>query len=140
MNAQELRRLARIGAEARLQDLQREIQTIYRVFPELRSGGSAPNPLSEDVRQAVEGAVTRRRRPRLSRQARKRRRSESVGRNGRRSNRPSCGEDPNRPCAWLRKGNEILAYRALRLTLRTPVIGSAARIVTFLHSVRDNQS
>jgi len=71
MTREELRRLARIGAEARLEALQREISTIYAAFPELRSGGSTPNPFSEGVRQALQGAVTRRR-PRLSLQARKR--------------------------------------------------------------------
>jgi hypothetical protein len=72
MDRAELLRFARVGAQARLEALQREIAAIYAVFPELRSGGSAPNPFSEGVRQAVEGAVTRRRRPRLSPQARKR--------------------------------------------------------------------
>jgi len=70
MRREELRRLARLGAEARLEALQREIAAIYQVFPELRRGRStsATNPHTA----AVEGAVTRRRRPRLSREARKR--------------------------------------------------------------------
>jgi hypothetical protein len=69
MTHAELRRLARIGAEARLEALEREIAAIYAVFPELRTGRSAPN---EGVREALQGAVTRRRRPRLSPPARKR--------------------------------------------------------------------
>jgi hypothetical protein len=74
MTQAELRRLARIGAEARLEALQREIAAIYLVFPELRRGrlAAAPNPYTAGVRAAVAGAVTRRRRPRLSREARKR--------------------------------------------------------------------
>jgi hypothetical protein len=72
MTREELRRLARIGAQARLEALQREISAIYAVFPDLRTGRSAPNPFTEGVRQAVQGAVTRRRRPRLSPEARKR--------------------------------------------------------------------
>jgi hypothetical protein len=71
MTREEVRRWARIGAEARLEALQREIAAIYQVFPDLRSGRSAPNPYTAGVREAVQGAVTRRR-PRLSLQARKR--------------------------------------------------------------------
>jgi hypothetical protein len=70
MTPAEVRRWARIGAEARLAALEREIAAIYQVFPDLRSGRSAPNPYTAGVRKAVEGAVTRRRR--LSPQARKR--------------------------------------------------------------------
>ena len=69
MTNAELRRLARIVAEARLEALEREIAAIYAVFPELRTGRSAPN---EGVREALKRAVTRRRRPRLSPKARKR--------------------------------------------------------------------
>jgi len=74
MTQKELRRLARIGAEACLEALQREIGAIYQVFPELRAGRSArtPNPYTAGVRSAVEGAVTRRRPRRMSREARKR--------------------------------------------------------------------
>jgi hypothetical protein len=72
MTREEVRRWARIGAEARLAALEREIAAIYQVFPDLRSGRSAPNPYTAGVRAAVEGAVTRRRRPRLSLEARKR--------------------------------------------------------------------
>jgi hypothetical protein len=72
MTREEVRRWARIGAEARLEALEREIATIYQVFPDLRSGRSVPNPYAAGVRQALRGAVTRRRRSRLSPQARKR--------------------------------------------------------------------
>jgi len=74
MTQAELRRLARLGAEARLEALQREIAAIYQVFPELRGGRStaAQNPYTAGVRSAVAGAVTRRRRPGMSREARKR--------------------------------------------------------------------
>ena len=74
MTSQELRRLARLGAEARLAALEREMAAIYQVFPELRGGRSTAtsNPYTAGVRSAVEGAVTRRRRPRMSREARKR--------------------------------------------------------------------
>ena len=40
MTKQEIRRLARIGAEARLGELRREIEAIHRAFPDLRSGQS----------------------------------------------------------------------------------------------------
>jgi hypothetical protein len=80
MNRTELLRHARVGAAARLVNLQREIETIYQTFPDLRPGRSAQaqNPYTAGVRsavagvrEAVEGAV-RRRRPNLSREARKR--------------------------------------------------------------------
>jgi hypothetical protein len=41
MTQEELRRLARLGAEARLQELQRELTAIYSAFPDLRSGAGA---------------------------------------------------------------------------------------------------
>jgi hypothetical protein len=72
MTSAELRRLARLGAEARLEALQREISAIYSTFPELGTGRSATNPFTESVRQAVQGAVTRRRRRLMSREARNR--------------------------------------------------------------------
>ena len=40
MTQTEIRRLARIGAEARLGELQREIEAIRRAFPDLGSGQS----------------------------------------------------------------------------------------------------
>jgi hypothetical protein len=71
MTREEVRRWARIGAEARLDALEREIAAIYQVFPDLRAGRSVANPYTAGVRAAVKGAVTRRRRPRLSLEARK---------------------------------------------------------------------
>jgi hypothetical protein len=62
MTQAELRRLARIGAEARLEALEREVAAIYQIFPELRTERSASNPFTEGVRAALKGAVTRRRR------------------------------------------------------------------------------
>ena len=79
MNRAELRRLAQMGAEARLEALQRELTAIYQAFPELRRGSSKSNPYTSGVRAAVSGvraavepAVTRRRRPKMSREVRKR--------------------------------------------------------------------
>ena len=81
MTQQELRRLARLGAEARLRELEREIAAIHTTFPDLRSPRRVPtgNPYTSDVERAVAGvpraiagAVTRRRRPRMSREARER--------------------------------------------------------------------
>jgi hypothetical protein len=72
MTPAEVRRWARIGAEARLEALEREIAAIYHVFPDLRSRRSTTNPYTAGVREALKGAVTRRRPPRLSPQARKR--------------------------------------------------------------------
>jgi hypothetical protein len=80
MNRAELLRLARIGAESRLAELQREIASLHQAFPDLRQRRStaAPNPYTAGVRSAVagvrealKGAVTRRR-PKMSRQARMR--------------------------------------------------------------------
>src|SRR5688500_13400867 len=78
MTQQELRRLARIRAEARLSALQQEMASIYKTFPDLRRSRAATNPYTAGVRgavagvrEAVEGAVTRRRRPKMSPQARK---------------------------------------------------------------------
>jgi hypothetical protein len=80
MTPAELRRLARLGAETRLEALQREITSIHQAFPDLRNRRStaAPNSHTAAVRSAVagvtgvvEGAVTRRR-PTMSRQARQR--------------------------------------------------------------------
>jgi hypothetical protein len=71
MTLVELRRLARLGAEARLGALQQEISDIYATFPELRRGRSAPD-LTDAVRQVRQGAVMPRRRRKMSREARKR--------------------------------------------------------------------
>jgi hypothetical protein len=80
MTQAELRRLAQLGAESRLEALQREIASIHHTFPDLRQrrSSAAANPYTAGVRSAVagvrealEGAVTRRR-PKMSTQARKR--------------------------------------------------------------------
>src|SRR4030095_2057490 len=78
MTAKELRRFARAGAAGRIAEIQRELESIYRLFPELRTGRSASPPYRAGVRgavagvrPAVEGAVTRRR-PKMSAEARKR--------------------------------------------------------------------
>jgi hypothetical protein len=78
MTQVELRRLARLGDEARLTALQQEMADLYRTCPDLRRGRSTTNPYTAGVqraaagvRGALEGAVTRRRR-KMSRQARKR--------------------------------------------------------------------
>jgi hypothetical protein len=79
MTRAELHRLARVGAEARLETLQREIASLLQAFPDLRQRlSTAANPYMSavrsavaGVREAVEGAVTRRR-PKMSAQARKR--------------------------------------------------------------------
>jgi hypothetical protein len=79
MKRAELHRLARIGAETRLETLQREIAAIHATFPELGGARSTTNnPYTAGVRKAVagvrgavEGAVTRRR-PKMSAAARKR--------------------------------------------------------------------
>jgi hypothetical protein len=52
MTQQELRRLARSGAEAKLGELQREIEAIERAFPGIRAGGAG--------RKSSDGAPARR--------------------------------------------------------------------------------
>jgi hypothetical protein len=71
MQRGELLRLARLGAEARLQALKNEIAAIYRQFPALRRGGaagetnarSAPRgrrrPMSAAERRAVSERMTK---------------------------------------------------------------------------------
>ena len=103
MTRAELRRLARIGAEARLEALQREIASIHQAFPDLRRRSTAAvNPYTAGVRSAVagvrealEGAVTRRR-PKMSAKpaSASRRRRGSGGRSGRRIRRKLLGERP----------------------------------------------
>jgi hypothetical protein len=72
MDRAELVRLARVGAEARLEALQGEISAIYATFPDLRRGRSKPTPLTRGSKPTVQGAVTRSRRRKMSREARKR--------------------------------------------------------------------
>lgn len=68
MTQQELRRLARLGAEARLVALQNEMQAIYRNFPDLRTDGPSPSPAASGNGAGAD----RPRRRRLSREARQR--------------------------------------------------------------------
>jgi hypothetical protein len=120
MTRSELRRLARIGAQARLDALQREVATIYAVFPDLRSGGSTPNPFSEGVRQAVQGAVTPRR-PRLSLQARKRiaeaqrkRWAELKAKQANQADKAANTQPPSAGRSRKRKQNNVEAVKANR--------------------------
>ena len=71
MNRAELRRLARIGAEARLEVIQREMATIYATFPALR-GRSKETDSSLGNDAEPPGAHPKRRRRRMSADARKR--------------------------------------------------------------------
>ena len=65
LSRQELRRLARLGAEARLQELKQEEAVIRRAFPELfRPGGKARDG-------GANSAPARRRRSRMSAAARR---------------------------------------------------------------------
>ena len=79
MTQEELRRLARVGAEARLTALQQEMTAIYRAFPDLRRTSTPANPYTAGVksavagvRGAVKGAVRRRRRFKMPLEARQR--------------------------------------------------------------------
>jgi hypothetical protein len=67
MTQAELRRLARVGAGTRLIELQSEIEAIYRTFPDLRLKKTA----SADSTVAANGTGKRRRRKRMSADARK---------------------------------------------------------------------
>ena len=75
MTQEELHRLARIGAEARLQELQDEIQSIHAAFPDLRRSGSAQGQTAARVEKngsAAEPTRKQRRRRKMSADARKR--------------------------------------------------------------------
>jgi hypothetical protein len=81
MTNEELHRLARLGAKARLEELKRELNAIHAAFPDLRDG-RAGRPKTGDTangrnaapnsKGAVEGVVAKRRRPKISREARQR--------------------------------------------------------------------
>src|SRR4051812_29110639 len=66
MDSQELQRLARIGAAARLAELEQERATLLRAFPNLRTAVAA----SREGQRAVT-PPRRRRRSRMSAEARK---------------------------------------------------------------------
>ncbi|MGE5244193.1 MAG: hypothetical protein ACM3SQ_08195 [Betaproteobacteria bacterium] len=61
LSRSELLRLARTGAEARLEQLRSEIESIYRSFPELRRGGRRPAPAAARATARVRAARSRRR-------------------------------------------------------------------------------
>jgi len=70
LSRDELRRLARLGAKSRLDELQREEASIRRAFPELfrgRGRGAA----AADASAGMGGRRRRRRRGRMSAEARK---------------------------------------------------------------------
>ena len=68
LNRQELRRLARLGAKARLEELRREEAAIRRAFPDL--GGRQAGRTAEATAEAG-GKRRRRRRSRMSAAARR---------------------------------------------------------------------
>ena len=69
MNQQQLEHLAKLGARARLDEMQREKDAIYRAFPDLRAGGRGRQARQSQAgfaggRETVEAAETPRRRQR----------------------------------------------------------------------------
>ena len=74
MTQEELHRLARLGAETRLGELEREIQSIHGAFPELRRGAPAQPSTTRLAKNgsATEPAVRKRRRRKMSAEARRR--------------------------------------------------------------------
>jgi hypothetical protein len=61
-----MKEYARVGAQARVLEIQTELAVIYKAFPGLRAGRRAPNGVS-----ATRVAVPRRRRPAMSAAQRK---------------------------------------------------------------------
>ncbi len=73
MTRAELLRFARVGAEARLQELQQEVAAIVRAFPHLRAPTpAATSKVSSNGDGNVERRGTGRRRRTMSREARER--------------------------------------------------------------------
>ena len=67
MTSAELRQFARLGAEARLRELQREIEAIHRTFPDLRSGvASGGASLSSAQRNRPRGGMSKAQRKTVS--------------------------------------------------------------------------
>lgn len=60
LSREEMRRLARLGAQARLQELKREESAIRQAFPELFRAGT--RPVTSDAGRADTAAPARRRR------------------------------------------------------------------------------
>jgi hypothetical protein len=71
MDQQELRRLAQLGAAARLADLERERATLLRLFPGLRAVSQGREGALPPGNPLIPGAVARRRRRGMSPAARK---------------------------------------------------------------------
>ena len=72
MDLNELRRLAQIGAKARLQELDQERAALLRSFPGLRRFASQSEPAADTATAKAAGAAPRKRRqPRMSAAARK---------------------------------------------------------------------
>jgi hypothetical protein len=71
MDRQELRRLAQIGAAARLAELERERATLLRLFPGLRATSGRRSGTSNTVASDGTGRGRRRRRRGMSPAARK---------------------------------------------------------------------
>jgi len=51
LSKQELSRLARVGAEARLEEVERERKLILKTFPDLASSGSSARPTAATERR-----------------------------------------------------------------------------------------
>lgn len=71
MNQQELRRFARLGAAARLAELEQERLTLLRIFPGLRAASASAAPESTDGAAAPAAGKRRKRRSNMSAAARK---------------------------------------------------------------------
>lgn len=71
MDQQELRRLAKIGAGARLAELDRERAALLRVFPGLRAASASSQRSSASDGAAPAGPAVRRKRRGMSAAARK---------------------------------------------------------------------
>jgi hypothetical protein len=73
MTPADLHHLARIGAAARLQELEQERAAIFRAFPSLRGLASAPiRGVTSDGNGSAGPRTPRRRRRKMSREARER--------------------------------------------------------------------
>ena len=69
LSRDEMRRLARLGAKSRLEELKREEASIRRAFPDLLRGRASQGAASDGA--APRGGTRRRRRSRMSAAARK---------------------------------------------------------------------
>jgi hypothetical protein len=71
LNRQELQRLARLGARARLEELRLEEAAIRRAFPDLFRGGRGRKQASATASESSTATRRRRRRSKMSAAARK---------------------------------------------------------------------